>query len=448
VSDRPLILLRRVEVEGAIVDVRVEDGVIAAVGADLPAVAGADEIDGAGGTLLPGLHDHHVHLFAMAAAARSIQASGDVLATLRAADRELAPGAWIRAVGWHEHGGVDLDRDTLDAAVPGRPVRVQHATGALWVLNSRALDAVGLAGHPTGRLFGADDLLRQRLGADAPDLTDVGAALCAVGVTAVTDATPYASRRDLETLAAAVADAGLAQRVVVTAAPDVDVLAVQRLDGGPAKVIVADHDLPSVDALADQVAAARHHGRTVAFHCASRVALVLALAALDVVGARRGDRIEHGAVIPDDAIDALCRRRLTVVTQPALVAERGDRFLDEVEPGDRPHLWRCASLLAAGVPVAGSTDAPLGPADPWRAIAAATSRRTAGGAVLGPGERVDGRTALGLFLGPLERPGGPPRRVTRGAPADLCLLHVPLAEALAAPDASVVRATLPAHSFL
>jgi hypothetical protein len=69
-------------------------------------------------------------------------------------------------------------------------------------------------------------------------------------------------------------------------------------------------------------------------------------------------------------------------------------------------------------------------------------RRTAGGAVLGEGERVDAQAALDLFLGALDAPGGPPRRVEVGASADLCLLHVPLADALAEPDASAVRSTL------
>jgi predicted amidohydrolase YtcJ len=230
------------------------------------------------------------------------------------------------------------------------------------------------------------------------------------------------------------------QRVMVTGAPGLDLDAPFVV--GPAKVIVADHDPPSVESLVDAVGEARGHGRSVAFHCASRLGLVLALAALETAGPDPGDRIEHGAVIPDDAVDTLVRLGVTVVTQPAFVADRGDRYLADVEADDRPYLWRCGSLLAAGVAVAGSSDAPHGRADPWRAIAAAVTRRTAGGAVLGEGERVTPLTALDLFLGPLESPGGPPRRVEPGAPADLCLLHRPLTEALAEPDAAAVRLTL------
>ena len=118
------------------------------------------------------------------------------------------------------------------------------------------------------------------------------------------------------------------------------------------------------------------------------------------------------------------RHRLTVVTQPGFVAERGDDYLRDVDADDLPHLYPCRSLLDDGIPVAGSTDAPYTGADPWRAVAAATTRRTAEGHVVGPGEAVPARRALGLFLGDPHDPGGPARRVAPGEPADLCLLAV------------------------
>ena len=53
---------------------------------------------------------------------------------------------------------------------------------------------------------------------------------------------------------------------------------------------------------------------------------------------------------------------------------------------------------------------------------AAVSRSTFDGRVVGPDERVDALTALALFLSHPSAPGGPPRRVEVGAPADVCLL--------------------------
>ena len=61
-------------------------------------------------------------------------------ALLREADASLAPGQWVRAVGYHDTVAGTLDRYTLDALVPHRPVRVQHRSGAEWILNTAAID--------------------------------------------------------------------------------------------------------------------------------------------------------------------------------------------------------------------------------------------------------------------------------------------------------------------
>ena len=133
---------------------------------------------------------------------------------------------------------------------------------------------------------------------------------------------------------------------------------------------------------------------------------------------------------------------LTVVTQPAFVAERGDRYLAEVDPPEQADLYRCASLKAAGVSVAGSSDAPYASPDPWAGMAAAMARQTTGGATLGGAERIGAAEALAMYLGAADAAGGPPRLIEVGAPADLCLLKTPLADALATPAPELVRATL------
>jgi predicted amidohydrolase YtcJ len=131
-----------------------------------------------------------------------------------------------------------------------------------------------------------------------------------------------------------------------------------------------------------------------------------------------------------------------VVTQPHFIAERGDDYLVDVEPADHDLLYRCGSLVDAGVQVAAGTDAPYGRPDPWAAIAAAVSRRTSSGAVINERERVAAQRALDLFLGNPLDPGGRPRRVAVGAPADLCLLRAPLDQVLSHPGAELVAATV------
>ncbi len=275
-----------------------------------------------------------------------------------------------------------------------------------------------------------------------PDLAAVGRRLGAFGVTAVTDATPVTDPAALRPIVDAVRSGALPQHVAVTGVATMSTDALDVIDGitvGPAKVVLADHRLPPLDDVVGAIRTAHDRGRSVAVHCVTRAALALALAAWDDAGARRGDRIEHGAVVPDEMAAHVAALGLTVVTQPGFVAERGDDYLADVDEDDRPFLWPCASLLAAGIPVGFGTDAPFGDADPWRAVAAAVERRTPTGAVLGAAERLPAGSALERFLAPLDDPGGAPRRVTAGAPADLCLLDAPLADALAEPSCEHVR---------
>jgi predicted amidohydrolase YtcJ len=215
----------------------------------------------------------------------------------------------------------------------------------------------------------------------------------------------------------------------------------ERVTGGPVKIILDDDRLPDLDTLAARFAAAHRAGHPVAVHCVTRVQTVLTLAALAAAGPRRGDRIEHGAVVPPELRGELRRGGLTVVTQPNFVAERGDRYLVEVTDEDPASLYPAASLARAGVGLAAGTDAPFGNPDPWLAIRAAIVRRTVGGMVLGADERLDAHAALALFLG---HPADPARlrTIRLGAPADLCLLRRPLAAVLADPSAAQVRRTV------
>jgi predicted amidohydrolase YtcJ len=456
------LVARRVRLGGGLVDLRAGPAGIVELGPDLSARPGDEVLDARGAAVIPGLHDHHLHLLAMAAARSSVRVgppevvdAAGLAQALVAADRALAPPAWIRGVGYHESVAGPLDRDLLDRLVPGRPVRVQHRSGAEWVVNSAAAALLRLdqadeegverdgSGRPTGRLRRLDSWLRHRLPPMAADLTAIGAMLAGFGVTGVTDATPFDTADGFAALEQAVRGGALPQHVMVTGGPALAWEAVAaELIAGPVKVVLADPDLPDLPRLAGWFADAHEAGRPVAVHCVTVAALVLALAAWEMVGSRPGDRVEHGAVVPPELFDLLRRHDLTVVTQPGFVAERGDRYLVDVDPVERPYLYPCHSLLQYGIPVGGSTDAPFGDADPWAAMRAAITRRTAGGAVLGPDERIPAARALELFLTAPEWPGGPPRTVAVGQPADLVVLNDTLERVLADPDAGHVAATI------
>jgi predicted amidohydrolase YtcJ len=453
------LLLRDTEVDGHRTDVRIIDGRVAEISTALPHHPGEDEIDVDGGALIPGLTDHHLHLHALAAVERSARCGPPAVhdrAALAAA-LAVAPAddhGWVRGIGYHETVAGDLDSTALDTLHPQRPVRIQHRSGALWILNGLAVRLLGITGadhpgidrdphgRPTGRLWRADGWLRTRLPHGAPpDLTAVGARLARYGITSVTDATPDLDPAALHALGAATRTSAVPQHLTLLGTP----LGAKALAGtttGPYKIVMADSGLPDLDTLTDRIRAAHATGRAVAVHCVTRESLVLLLAALDDAGAHPGDRVEHAALVPAELVHDLARRGLRVVTQPGFLADRGDRYLRDVPTADQGDLYRCRSLRDAGVPLAFSSDAPYGPLDPWVVIAAALDRRVPGDAVAGPAERLTPAAALDAYLAPADTPGGPPRQVTTGEPADLVLLDRPIADALTAPHADAVRATL------
>jgi predicted amidohydrolase YtcJ len=450
------LVLRQAEVDGVVVDVRIDGAEVAALGPPGTMDRGDEEIACGGGALLPGLHDHHLHLLAMAAALESIDVGVDLDRAIRAAHGATAPGSWIRAVNYDEASGGPLDRWRLDALAPGRPVRVQHRSGAMWVLSSTALDQIGAepsredgverdrSGSPTGRLFRLDAWLGERVPHDlGGGLAAVGRRLAGFGVTGVTDCTPTADMEYFETVAEAVRAGDLPVTVSTTGGPELaEAPPPAPLRRGPVKIVITDHEFPLLDDLTAWYRRAHRAGRPVAVHCVTRAALVLALAAWEISGSIRGDRVEHASITPPELATVMAELGVTVVTQPAFLTARGDSYLEDVDAADRADLYRCASLMQAGIPVGGSTDAPYGPDDPWTAITAAIERRAPSGTPVGIDTGLEPASALNLFLGTLERPGGRARHVRPGVPADLCLLGVPLRTALLGPSSRHVALTI------
>ena len=449
-------------------------------------------IDAEGGALLPGLHDHHIHLLSLAESLRSVDVSqvadaGQLRSRIRtaaddAAERRTDEG-WIRAIGYHESAAGDLMKHGLDEIVRNRPLRIQHTSGAMWMFNTLGMELLGIseatlgaeldeAGMATGRLFREDELLRSGLGLPEPyvaaseaaasagdsqiakGLSEVGIMLSSFGVTGVTDATPGYGDAEVGffrnmaeagvisqrlTLMPSVermtADASPPKNSATQSTPTISAEAASTempmpyVSFGPHKIILSDHALPAFSEVADEVRSAHEAGRPVAVHSVTRASLALLVAVLNDVGSLEGDRVEHASVAPPELVAELQRRKVRVVVQPHFIAERGDRYLKEVESEDLTWLYRCQGFLEAGLRVAGGTDAPFGKPNPWLAMWAAVKRETQhGGQVISPQEKISAVQARDLFLSPPDDPGGKPRRIREGMAGDICLLHEPWGE--------------------
>lgn len=425
-------------------DVLIESGKIQQIAAKITEAAGLPVIDAAGSALCPGLKDHHIHLAAQAAAQQSIDCSPAAVPSEQALANKLTKSAasldktWLRGIGYHESIAGDIDAQWLDQVLPDRPIRIQHRGGRLWVFNSAALDALALQasdplecmnGRLTGRLYEGDVWLRERMQMQGlsgyPDLSQVSKQLASFGVTSVTDTTPANGNAEVGLLRASQERGELLQDLVLMGSAELDeqeehLSASLRI--GPRKFHLLESALPDIELVVAEIVRSHEAGRNVAFHCVTRVEALFALSALKEAGVMAGDRMEHASVTPPEVLDDIKALGLTVVTQPILVRERGDRYLQDVEADDLPWLYRLRSFLEAGVPLAFSSDAPFGGINPWAAMQAASDRLTASGKSLGEAEAVTPEQALRAYTGSLDSPGEGQLGLQAGQVADLCLL--------------------------
>jgi predicted amidohydrolase YtcJ len=328
------------------------------------------------------VHDHHIHLFATAAALASARCGPDEArdtAGFARALRDHTPDArgWVRGVGYYESVGGELDRCALDEVRADVPIRVQHRSGQLWMLNSLATLRLGLdrdphtpsgverdgAGRATGRVYRCDAWLRERLGAGAPpSLAEVSRRLTAFGVTGVTDATPTNGPAEVAAFAAARASGELSQRVIVMGTLALsDIAPPPGIEIGPVKIHLAEFELPELESVIETIRAAHAQGRNAAIHCVTRVELVYALAAFEAAGVRAGDRLEHVHVAPPISVATIARLGLTVCANDGLLRSRCAEWHRELDAADAAVLGRPEVFERAGIAVLSGSDAPYGP---------------------------------------------------------------------------------------
>ncbi|MDA1074981.1 MAG: amidohydrolase family protein [Proteobacteria bacterium] len=443
-------LIQNVELHGQIeqttsdymagVDVRIHNGKLVEIGfglapGDDPVVAGH------GGALLPGLVDHHIHLFSLAAFAESVVCGPpqvNNLNDLRQVLHGVTGSGWIRGVGYHESVAGELTARDLDALVPERPFRLQHRSGKMWMLNSRAVQMLDIESQVgwqgietdnhgvTGRLFRLDGWLSAQLKRSTPlNLARVSAELAAAGVTGLTDASVTNDHNTVDLFCRLLTEGQLRQHIRLMGNESLtdQHFANTLLTLGELKILLDEDNLPPLDELIDRIKRAHAASRGVAFHCVSRIELLFALAAIDAAGSCGSDRIEHGAVIPAEVLSTLRNLDLTVVTQPSLVALRGDQYVEDLLPHELPDLYRVRSLVNQRVAL--SSDAPYGSADPWLTMRCAVHRTTPSGIVVGEAECLTPEQAFSRSTTPLDDPGGPAVDLNLGSIADLCLMKLP-----------------------
>jgi predicted amidohydrolase YtcJ len=392
-----------------------------------------------GRTVAPGLIDSHLHFLEAAAAASGLsvwrcRTIADLMAALRLGAGKTPPGNWLRVFGCDEALLAEKrgpTRAELDQAVNKNPLRLRHSTlHASW-LNSRAIAALGLedpgfcpppgglivkdaTARATGLVAGMEQWITRKLPLVTAAEIEARARilsreLAAAGVTAFTDATARNDAAQAELFGRLAAGGAICQRMSLMIGAD-------HLDSAPRATAAARAGgftvagvkfIPrpggDVRALANDVRAALARGLDCAFHATEieelDAALRAAELALDGLGpkSRRAAvlRIEHGGLIPPDALGRIRALGAWVVANPGFIYYRGAKYA--ADPGLLPYLHRLRSLRDAGVALAGATDAPVTPPRPLVAIAAAVSRLAFEGTEIEPGEKLDPGDAFALF---------------------------------------------------
>ena len=423
------LLVKNAELHGHRVNLRCTQRYINEISDHLSPRIDEQVLDVNGGALIPSLRDDHLHLLAMAARKRSVECGPPEIADanqLRNKLRLEEGTGWIRGTGYHESIAGDLTASLIDQWVEDRPVRIQHRSGRVWYFNSLGAKEMGLPSDSHGQLYRRDEAIFARLPVERSledELQEVSRQLASCGVTHVTDATP--SNND-QTLA-----------FLQDRCPEVRVRAMggPELSGGHRKIILDDYRLPDFQEFCDLIAESHSAQRPVAIHCVSKVEVVFAVSALNEVGSVVDDRLEHATELSSDVMQMVEALRLHVVPNPNFLYARGDQYIRDNEPEVLNSLFPIRSMLARGIPCTIGTDAPFGDADPWRAITAATDRRTRGGAVIGSHEAIEPEEALALFTSDSEE-------IEVGSPANLVCLDKPWSEARNRLSSSDVLATV------
>jgi predicted amidohydrolase YtcJ len=390
-----------------------------------------------GRVLAPGFIDCHQHFLEGAAVAAGLslircRTIGDLLADLRVAAAKTPPGNWLRAFGCDEalmRERRGPTRDELDQAVSKNPLRLRHQTlHASW-LNSRAIAALGLESDqfvppegaqmlrgPSGRLSGLIVGMEEWLSARLPRVTAAelesrvrfySHELAANGITAFTDATVRNGSEEVAVFSQLAASGSIKQRVSLLVGPRYlagisalrNAAAADGMQISGIKLMHVTQWEPEI--LAQTVIEALRQGADCAFHVTEIEELEAVVRACRWAWPRVAQpagnqlRIEHGGLIPPEYPEQIAALGAWVVANPGFIYYRGAKYA--AEPGLVAYLHRGKSLARAGIKLAGGTDAPVTPAKPLHAIAAAVARVSLEGYELAAAEGFSINDAIALF---------------------------------------------------
>lgn len=439
---------------------------------------GTEVVDARGGALFLGFVDSHCHPFEYGRLKRSVDLRGTTNITgvrlrLQALVRRAIPGEWVTGMGWDQEafaGGGMPSRADIDDISPANPVALSRVCGHIALLNSRAIEELGLAkregdeyerdqdGSLTGivkeraltEVYAAIPRSTEVSGAD---LQGVEAEAARLGLTTLhCIVSPAGFKEELEALALLDEAGTLTLRYRVYVPPEalefVEEKGLRKRFGGDrvrlnGVKIYADGSLGARTAalrepytddpanrgmlrhtdaeLSDLVERVDRAGYQVIIHAIGDRAVAQAAEALaKVTGAKnpRRHRIEHASLLPGDLRRKLSKHGIRVAVQPLFVTS--DTWaVDRLGEERVRDLYPFRSVLKEGIVASGSSDSPVESPSPILGMWASMTRGEST-----PEESLSLEEALSLYTSNAAYNGfdDPDGILKEGVPANLTLL--------------------------
>jgi len=414
---------------------------------DWPLSSSGQAIDGKGMTLLPGLIDAHFHLkaeisndFSISCDNHSVKSITEIISLLKYRAKFTLENQWLRAINYDVFYLKECrhpSRWDLDEASTNHPIRLRHVTRHASVLNSRALALAGihidsidppgvtierneLTNEPTGLILGGDAWLSKEV---IPPLTHdeltIGATqlqnrLLSKGIVAISDATPTNTVFDLKFWSSQIENSWPIPIQFMTSINNYEQMfhftkkltnqEAQFLEMGPIKVVIESVPelQPNLEKLTSIAMRATKANIPLAIHVVEPEMILIALEAIRLAmneypNRHLRHRLEHLSLCPEAFLKEISDLGISVVTNPPLIYNHGDRYLNDVDSSMHEWLYRMNSVLTANINLAAGSDAPIASLDPWIGIRTSCTRITASGNTLGLNEKLERMQALKLY---------------------------------------------------
>ncbi|MFA8439183.1 amidohydrolase [Pueribacillus sp. YX66] len=414
---------------------------------DVPLSKSGIIIDGANRTVMPGLIDAHLHLkgvlsqyVSLSCDATNVTSIADIIQLIHKKAMTLPPNQWIRAMNYDTFYLREQRHPTrwdLDQASTKHPIRLRHVTRHVSVLNSLALNMAGISKHssepanvtvdrdpitnePTGIIYGGDAWLSSTV---IPPLSQteikqsiskLQTDLLKYGIVAVYDASPTNDVSDVFLWTKIINDDWPITVQLMTNIENYHSIKQQlneqptvikdgRLSLGHVKVVIesANGLNPNLDQLTEIAITCCKHHIPLAIHVVEPEMIAVAIEAIKQAekqtNVQLSHRFEHLSLCPDTFLKDIQRLQIDVVTNPSLIYDHGNRYVQDVEKVFHKWLYRMRTVKNHGITLAAGSDAPVATINPWKSMYTATSRKTRKGQYINKNEALTRQQMIQLF---------------------------------------------------